>query len=78
MLAEFVARVLQSGHPKDDYFPRPQGEGGAVEQLVDQLRPPREDGRGVGEDSKHIERASARGEVADDVGLLVDCGQWYA
>ena len=60
VLAEFVARVLQSGHPKNDHFPRPHGEGGAVEQLVDHLRPPGEHSRGVGEDAKHIERAPAR------------------
>ena len=52
VLAEFVARVLQSGHPEDDHFPRPHGEGGAVEQLVDHLRPPGEDVGSVGEHSE--------------------------
>ena len=78
VLAEFVARVLQSGYPKDDEFTRPQGERGAVEQLVDHPRPPGEDVGSVGEHSKHVELAPACGELADGFGLLVDVDQWYA
>ncbi len=52
VLAEFVSRVLQSGYSQDDHLPGTQSEGGAVEQLVDHLRPPGEDVGSVGEDSE--------------------------
>ena len=78
VLAEFVARALQMGHPQDDHFPHPRAEGGAVEQLVDHLRPPDETRWGALASNRNTLRLPRRAiNWRIGSGCCVDVGERY-